>query len=114
MRSLNRLNITGDIDSNTPKCVLEEICRCNSIKFDVKRDSKEYINKIINKIYKSKIFLISENYETDYDELRLIARFVNPGNVEWKRKDLCEAFLYLEKFRSDELCKREIYSFEIG
>lgn len=93
---LNRLNITGNIDSSTPKCVLEEICKCSSIKFKRENETSEYICKTIYKIYSYPGTRITNDFERD--DLRLIARFVNPDHKGWKKESLLKAYNFLISF----------------
>ena len=104
---LNRLNITGEIDSNTPQCVLEEICSASCIKFN---DFK--IHKVINKIHSYPGETISEKYEIL--DLRKIARFVNLEHTQWKKTTLLKAYDFLTSFEYDDFCKIERTNFDFG
>lgn len=104
---LNRLDITGDIDSNTPECVLEEICLASCIKY-----SKSKIYKTINKIHSYSGETISENYEII--DLRKIARFVNLEHTQWKKATLLKAYNFLISFKYDDFCKIERIDFDFG
>lgn len=110
---LNRLDISGDIDTNTPKCVFEEICKVSSIKFE-NYDDLKYRNRLINKIYSYPGEKISDNYEKNITDLRIIARFVNPDQPKWKKEVLIKAFRFLMSFQNDELSKQERPSFDVG
>ena len=93
---LNRINITNGISSNTPKIVLDEIADSLSIKKETN------INRLIlkiNKYYnKNKI---KKDYETDLPSLRIIARYVNCFQKNWKRNDLIKAFQFLCSFEEN-------------
>ncbi len=93
---LNRINITNGISSNTPRIVLDEIADSLSIKTETN------INRLIlkiNKYYnKNKI---KKDYETDLPSLRIIARYVNCFQKNWKRNDLIKAFQFLSSFEEN-------------
>jgi len=93
---LNRLNITGPIDFNTPKIVLDEIADSLSIKNECN------YNRLILKI--NRVFnrnKIKENYEDDIESLRIIARYINSNNKNWRRSILLKAFKFLNSFQKD-------------
>jgi hypothetical protein len=102
-KSLSRLDITGEINLNTPKIVLEEIAHANSIKFDIQNDSVTYLSRIIIKLSKSSIKdVISEDFENDSNSLRVIAKYVNSHCKNWRKKTLLSAFNFLQNFISEE------------
>lgn len=111
---LNRLNICGEINSNTPQCVLEEICTASSIKYNITNESPIYINKIINKIYSHPGEYISENYENNVADLRVIARFINAEHREWRRETLIKAYSFLTCFEDENVCKMKRIKFDFG
>ena len=93
---LNRLNITGKLDFNTPKIVLEEIADTLSIK------NEHNPNRLLLKIYK--VFdrnKIKEDYENDINSLRIIARYVNCYNKNWRKSILLKAFKFLLSFEKE-------------
>jgi hypothetical protein len=89
---LSRLDITGEINLDTPKIVLEEIQLADSI-------------KSIKTIKYNKRNKIKENYENDIDSLRTIAKYVNSKCKNWRKKSLLVAFDFLQKFISDDYIK---------
>jgi len=84
---LSRLDITGEIDSNTPKIVLEEICKAHSIN-SIYRITKSKKNKI----------LVSKDYSNN--NLRIIAKYVNSECKNWRRSSLLKAFNFLQNIDS--------------
>jgi hypothetical protein len=97
--NINRLDISGPIDINTPQCVLKEICFASSIKFDSFEETLEYRNKIIFKIYSYKGENISDKYEQNNNDLRIIARFVNGNHNEWRKEVLLQSYHFLLTFK---------------
>lgn len=90
---LNRLNITGEINSNTPKVVLDEIANTLAIR------NEHNVNRLILKINKSyNKNKIREEYENHIPSLRLIATYVNCFHKSWKRSELIKAFNFLKSF----------------
>ena len=93
---LNRLNITGEINSNTPKIVLNEIANTLSIR------NEHNINRLILKINKSyNKNKIREDYENHIPSLRIVASYVNYLHKSWKRSDLIKAFNFLCSFENN-------------
>ena len=105
---LNRLNITGALNFNTPKIVLYEIADSLSIK------NENNPNRLILKINKaSNRNKIVENYEDDIASLRIIARYVNCNNKNWRRSLLLKAFKFLNSFEKDrKVDKNFIYGIQ--
>ncbi len=95
---LSRLNITRDIDTNTPLIVLYDIAEAHDIIDNqyVLREDEEYTNiELIEKIYKTPI----KKIELPYDEQDFIniAKYINK-NCEWTREILIKAFNFLQQF----------------
>lgn len=86
--NLNHLNIVGDIDETTPKCVVREICEASCIKFN---------KRSIKNIYKFSGY--------DSNDPRLLARFINPNHV-WKRDSLIKAYEFYQSFTHEQFCKK--------
>lgn len=110
---LNRLNITGEIDSRTPRVVLDEIAESLSIK-------EHNINRLVLKIYKlydrNKI---NQDYKNDIESLRIMARYINSHHTNWRRSVLLEAFDFLNSFEDKEgivsFSKRDLrFNFSFG
>lgn len=95
---LNRLDIVGGIDHNTPLVVLIEICKASSIKIDE-------VSKMIKKIYRYKGVFITRNFENNMEDLRLIASYVNIDHPQWKRAPLLKAYNFLSSFSDINYCK---------
>ena len=91
---LSRLKITGELNFNTPKVVLDEIADVLCIK---EKNPFRLILKINKSGNKNKI---SEDYKNDVNSLRVIARYVNPKQKNWKRSLLLQAFDFLNLFES--------------
>ena len=96
---LDRLDITGPIDLNTPICVIREICLSHLIKFEEKWSNSEYLNNVINTIYESPREKITEDYEEDRKSLKIICGYVNSEDRGWRQKPLLEAFHFLQSFK---------------
>ena len=99
---LSRLKITGELNFNTPKVVLDEIADVLCIK---EKNPFRLILKINKSGNKNKI---SEDYKNDVNSLRVIARYVNPKQKNWKRSLLLQAFDFLESFGSEHV-ERNIF-----
>ena len=82
---LNRLDLTGKIDDNTPVCVILDIARCNGIIFDEnKSHDHEYINNILSNIEKnepSEIFLNSNFFRQQSKDLPNLIRYIDPQPI---------------------------------
>ena len=99
---LNRLDIINDIDSNTPKIVIQEICESHLIKINEKYLNDKistYLNRVIHKIYNYPKITIYGEYKRDLNSLKKIATYVN-GKCQWKIKSLLKAFNFLQSFKN--------------
>lgn len=85
---LSRLFITGPIDSNTPRVVIEEIQDS-----DVLAQRPDVLEQ--NPVKEIKSIDLEDN---NPDNWRYVALFVNPAVDEWKTSDLIIAFKFLLKF----------------
>ncbi len=100
---LNRLDITGPIDLNTPRCVIEEICVSHRIKFEQEKlEDIGYITNMINTIYNSPTEKINKDYEDSRILLKTICGYVNPNHKGWRKKTLIKAFNFLQSFKNIE------------
>ena len=96
---LNRLAITGSIDSSTPKVVIEEIAKAHSIKYNSKNlDNPNYLNKLLYRITHSTVKMIQNPYYID--DYKVIARFVNVNVSDWRQKSLIESFEHIMSYTS--------------
>jgi hypothetical protein len=96
---LNRLDITGVLDDNTPVVVLTEIMRSHSIDYDeTNLTDRRYINAIIDQIQTCpKINL--PKFPFPKKSISTIARYINPDmNLKWTDSLLLEALEYLHTF----------------
>ena len=91
---LNRKLITGEINIESPICVIQEILISMGICYDkiniYKTKEREKVIDYLNNFKSPSID--KENWKTE--ELKLISRFVNP-NVKWGEKILKDAFNFL-------------------
>lgn len=112
---LNRLEITSDIDSTTPKVVIEEICLSHSIKFKKEHmDNKRYILRVINKIYKTPIQSIPKDYENNIEALKKIGTYVNYKDKGWRKGNLLKAFNFLQSYTIKSNLEKSHRGHEIG
>lgn len=111
---INRLNICGTINNETPKCVIEEICLASSIRFDVENDSDDYRRKCQKKILNYPGERVNEKYEENTNDLRVIARFVNAKHKEWRKEILLKSYKFMMEFVNNEKCKEMRTVFECG
>ena len=97
---LSRFSITGYIDLNTPKIVIEEIAKSHKIYFygNIDKISKRY--ELIFSLINTEV--CSVKYPYNEFELREISNFVN-YNIDfnhWDKKLLIKAFEYLMNFKN--------------
>lgn len=116
---LNRLNIVGEINSNTPICVIIEIAISLSIDID-KTKIKDYIyfKRLIQTINTSKTLTLNiynnKNHKYTPEEYQKIAGFVNGNlNVKWKVKNLIESLHHMLEYYNKDIPKLP-EEFEIG
>jgi len=96
---LSRTLITGIIDRDTPKVVLQEIAEVHGIPIPKTLDSDETRDKFVNSLVRSGRDqpIISSQISTDISK---IARFVN-RRVEWPLDSLVEAFGILKIYMKE-------------
>lgn len=96
---LSRLLITGNIDINTPICVLYEIAVAHGVKVDISKCKNfSSIVKLVKNINETETPVISQ-IKYLY-EFRFVARFVNKKSV-WTTEKLMDAYNFLLKFTTD-------------
>lgn len=94
MINLTRLDITGLIDSQTPKDVLIEIANAHGIRYDESHlDHEIYFNQLVHQIYVTNVPRVSINVNSH----RAIARFVNYQG-QWTTTSLISAFHFLIRY----------------
>ena len=100
MTVLSRLAITGPITIyNTPVCVLLEIGKCHG--FGVNADDMfdtEYRSNLIEMLHDEGARHVTPPYTRN--DLRLIARYVNPDITSWSTGCLIQAFDVLQSYAS--------------
>ena len=94
---LSRLLITGDIDLNTPLCIISEIADAHGIDYDIDEfDNKQYVQELIDIIYSNEKIYINFPIEVISD-WECLARFINKSAL-WPQKLLIDAYKYLSSF----------------
>lgn len=97
--SLNRFGITGNIDYNTPLCVLEEIIKCLGDEITLE-DIGEHKSQVIEYIQEfSKDIEIKDSYTEE--ELCLISTFVSQEETSWDQNNLLKAFNHLVSYNNN-------------
>jgi hypothetical protein len=81
---LNRLNIIGTLDLDTPKVVIDEIARSHGTTSNNVVDASDHLVLSVRPPYKK-------------GHLRAIARYVNPSCV-WSQKTLLQSFDFIQQF----------------
>lgn len=103
---LNRLDLTGKIDDNTPVCVILDIARCNGIIFDETKCHNEYVNNLISNIERntlSEIFLNSNFFRQQSKDLPNLIRYINPKPIYWtSSRDIINAYSHIQQYTVDE------------
>ena len=94
---LNRMLITGPVNTNTPLIAIKEILDAHSIgDYDEDRfDDLYYLTRIIDIINTKQTKKVLKPYAKE--DLRLIARFINK-DAKWKVDELTKAFNFLISF----------------
>jgi len=106
---LNRLDITGPIDLNTPRCVIEELCLSHRIKLEKEKlEDNDYIANTINTIYESPKETIQIPYQEDRTYLKTICGYVNAEHKGWRKDPLIRAFNFLQSFKNKNNIKEYI------
>lgn len=96
--SLNRYGIIGNIDYNTPLCVIEEIMKCLGHEVTIE-DIEEQRNVILNYIKtEDKSITIKEEYNEE--ELSDISTFVSQKETSWDTQNLIKAFNHIIQYNN--------------
>jgi len=94
---LSRLLITGNIDLNTPLCIISEIADAHGINYDINEfDNKQYIQELIDIINSDEIISIKFPVES-INDWEYLARFINKS-ISWSQNLLIDAYKYLLLF----------------
>lgn len=108
---LSRLIITGDIDLDTPLCIISEIADAHGINYDIDDFDIQELIKIINEnnVKHIKFPIVGIN------DWGFLARFINK-NATWQQNLLAKAYGYLSSFMYSEekLINRLPEDFVIG
>ena len=114
---LNRINISGPINKNTPLCVILEIAFSLNIDVDKEKINEyHYYNRLLKTIKDIKAYTVQTNVESySLDDLQHIASFVN-GNreIKWRKNCLLEAYKHLLKYYNKENIEEIEEEFYIG
>lgn len=96
--SLNRYGIIGNIDYNTPLCVLEEIMKClgDDISSEDIEKHKESVIEHIRGVTKD--IEIKETYSEE--ELCEISTFVSQKETSWDEQNLLKAFHHIVSYNN--------------
>jgi len=96
--SLNRYAIIGNIDYNTPLCVIEEIMKCLGQEITIE-DIQIQHNIIIDFIKKeNKNIVIKDDYTLD--ELNDISTFISQKETSWDKQNLLKAFDHIVNYNN--------------
>src|SRR5438552_2922163 len=111
---LSRLLVTGNIDFDTPLCIISEIADAHGINYDINEfDNKKYIKELIDIIYSTEIIFIKFPIEI-INDWEYLARFINKS-VLWQQNLLIKAYEYLSSFMiSSDLIEKIPVNFIIG
>lgn len=94
---LSRLLITGNIDINTPLCIISEIADAHGISYDINEfHSNKYVEELINIINSNEKITVKFPIEI-LEDWEYLARFINKS-VLWPQNLLIEAYEYLLSF----------------
>lgn len=117
---LNRLDLIGNIDEDTPLCVILDIARCNGIIFDEnKLDNHKYIEELVSIIRKNISFEISLSIDELVSLIRNdgfhqpkirnlsiipnLIQYINPRSIYWtSNKDIITAFSHIQQYITDK------------
>lgn len=99
-RQLSRFDITGDVDNNTPVCVLIEMCDAHGINYDLGVSKRpNFAQGLIDSLYETNIHTVHDIKSNE--SLRFVASFVN-NKLNWPRSKLIEAYNFLIQFCNNE------------
>ena len=104
---LDRVNLIGSIEINTPWCVTSQIIESLGFKATETSDSDEYSKLIakIDLIRHKKRQSLTINQDFTIDEAPVVARFVNGNsNINWGLKTLDISFNHLVSFDPRKAC----------
>jgi len=96
--SLNRYSIIGEVDYNTPICVIEEIMKClgNEI---TPEDIDSQRNVIVEYIKsETKSITVKEDYSSD--ELQDLSVFTSQKETSWEETKLIKAFNHIVQYNN--------------
>lgn len=94
--SLNRYDLIGEIDYNTPLCVIEEIMMCLGADINVE-DIVTNREKVIDFIVSEKRYIVLKSDYSD-EELEAISLFVSQKDTSWTKENLIKAFNHIVEF----------------
>lgn len=98
MLTLDRLRITGILNSNTPYLVIYEIAVSLGVQIDINKiKDQEYMIKVLSCFARIPRITLKDLDNLTNDELAKIARYVNP-KANFSRQDLLTAFNFLQSF----------------
>jgi len=97
---LSRLLLTGNIDINTPLCIISEIADSHGICYDLNEfNNKQYIQDLINIInFEEKIII--ELPIKSLEDWEYLARYINKS-ISWPQDLLIKAYEFLSSFIND-------------
>jgi hypothetical protein len=99
---LSRLLITGNIDLDTPLCIICEIADAHGINYDLEYlNNIEYAQELINTINNEDNIIGIKIPIVDINDWEYLARFVNK-NASWTPEILLKAYSYLSGFTYSE------------
>jgi len=96
--SLSRLLITGAVNENTPLCVLTEIADAHGVDCEKREGGRNFSKDLVASINRTPTPKININGEVPKNTLQVLARFINPKHLGWKKDSVLKAFVFLNKF----------------
>lgn len=111
---LSRLLITGNINYDTPLCIITEIADAHGINYNIEEfDNKQYILELIDIINSDETVSINLPVES-IDDWEYLARFINKSE-SWSQNLLIDAYKYLLSFmKNDNLIDNIPENFIVG
>ena len=101
---LTRVNITGALDLNTPKCVFNEILSSCGLFLDIEISNSVSIKTQVISAINSHQFKSVDLDNLEPSDFKYISRFVNPSCSNWNKRNLIKAFNFLiNPLTSDEV-----------
>lgn len=90
---LDRRNIIGDVDKNTPKFIIVDMAKAHGIHCRSRYiDDNDYVESVLQAIGNTKVYCFeSISYRTT-EELSLIARYINNREYNWSVNSLKESY----------------------